>query len=384
MKNVMAGVDPGNKNIKVYVDGMKKPLTIENVLYDVTLINAQTDLNTNTISTLSLFKKKQSDPLNLLDVTIRSNGKTIGRKYVGNIALKHGGELRSAKKIKSADNDTFFAMIAALAFPMVEIGKEVKRKVCLGTCLPISEFIHKDNYINHESRLVGKHEIMFNNSYFENASVTIEISKDDLIIVPEGTSALLNIVTGDNGKILDEYEKLQDRIFIIADIGANKSDIIAVREFEPIEEMMSFIDRGIIIAIERVIETLRRMRPDYAITKNDLDYYIREKKSKLIDGENEWDVSSYADNEFKVISKELANRINDLIQKIPSTVRSYIARIVLTGGSSEILHKYISEELDNYKIMLSESCLFDNVLGCYKTAKQASNQKSDVPEKSEK
>ena len=382
MKNITAGVDPGNKNLKVYVEGMKKPLIIENATYDVTLINAQSDLNTNTLSAIGLFKKKQQDPIDLLDLSIKS-GSMMKRKYLGSLALKHGGELRSSRKTKSNDEDILFAMLGGLAFTMVEVGKEISKSVNLSTCLPVSEYIHKHNFMEHEKRLIGKHEITFNNPYFESAKVTIEISKDDLLIIPEGTAALLNIVTDEKGEIQKEYEKIEDRIFIVVDIGAGTTDIIAIKDYEPVEELMSFIDRGIFLAIDRVIETLKRIRPDYSITKSDLDYYVREKGAKLIDGEETWDVSKYTHNEFASLTKELSNKINDLIQKIPANFRNYIARIILTGGASQILSNYFSAEELQTKIVLSNTCIFDNVMGCYKAMEKTSSSNNKKPKNEE-
>ena len=384
MKTITAGVDPGNKNLKVYVEGMKKPLILENATYDVKLINTQSDLNLNTLSALGLFKKKkEQEPIDMLDLSIKS-GSMMKRKYLGALALKHGGELRSSRRTKSNDEDILFGMIGSLAFAMVEIGKEISKKVNLSTCLPVSEYIHKHNYMENEKRLIGKHEVTFNNPYFEGAKVTIEISKDNLLIIPEGTAALLNIVTDEKGDILQEYEKIEDRIFIVVDIGAGTTDIIAIKDYEPVEELMSFIDRGIFLAVDRVIETLKRIRPDYSITKTDLDYYVREKESKLIDGEETWDVSKYTQNEFAALTKELSNRINDLIQKIPPNFRNYIARIILTGGASQILSKHFSEEELKTKIVLSDTCIFDNVMGCYKAMeKKVSSNNNKKPKNEE-
>lgn len=357
----LAAVDAGNKNLNVIVEGMEKPLVIPN-----TLCNA-TDLNRS--SRFNIFGRRKVNPVNLLDLTIISNGKKLGRKYLGGLAVKHGGAERALRKQKYNDEEILFSILGGLAFPLVKSGESVTERLCLGTCLPSEEYLDEEKVKFFEKRIVGTHEIVFNDPVFKDAKVTIEIYENDIKTLPEGTAALLNICTDEEGRILEEFKDLEDRILIVVDVGGSTTDISAVMNFEPVPELIDSYDRGILYAEERILGILRRKRPDFVMNKNELDYYIRKKNCKLIDGEDYWDIKDIVDREFSAFAQDIGRRVHNLIQIAPDNMKKKIARIVLTGGTTVLLSEYLIKAINGYKIIPSVTSLNDNVLGCYKSIK---------------
>ncbi len=360
----LASVDAGNKNLKVFIEGMKEPIIIINNQCMATTLNFKSNLN--------VFKREGINPINLLDVTVVSNGMDLGRRYVGGLAVKHGGEERSLKKEKSNDNDILFSLITAIGFGIVQPDAKQKRqdsKISLGTCLPSVEYMQNEKVDLHEKRLIGTHQVIFHDPCFNGVTVEIEIFDDEVLTLPEGTAALLNVATDIDGNALPEFSDLEDRIVIVVDIGGGTTDISAIMNYEVVEELVDYIDKGILYPEERIINTLKRIRPGYIITKSELDYYVRKKDSKLIDGEKTWDVKSIVEAEFAELGKEIARKVNNLIQVAPDNLKRKIAKVVLTGGASLLLSQYIKNEIVGYTVVSSGNCINDNVLGCFKAIK---------------
>lgn len=377
MKTIIASCDTGNKNIRVYVEGMPEPVIIPNSISPASVHNTSIDIN--------MFSQRLSNPLNLLDVTLITNEKNMGRRYVGGLSIRHGGEVRALAKQKYNDEEILYGAITSIAQSLCVPGAEKKYQIYLGTCLPINEYIRTQCVEAHEKRFLGTHKVIFHNAYYKNAIVNLEILEGNILTYPEGTSALINIMTDNDGNINEEYIGQENRIYLVVDIGGSTTDIMAIMNFEPVEELISFMNQGILYAEEKIIETLKRIRPHYYIGKNDLDYSIRKRNCHLIDGENEWDISGIVNEEFRNFARNISMSLNDTIQRIPPAFKKNIARIIFTGGASLLLSDHIKEELkglitgmNGVKILFSPSSLYDNVLGCYKAVKKLYTSKAKV------
>lgn len=360
-KQVLAAVDAGNKNLKVMIDGLSEPILIPNILCNVTKLNEEINGD--------LLGRKQINPINLLDLTIASNGKELGRKYLGGAAIIHGGEERPLRKEKYNDESILFAIVGGLAYGLAEQKKISKQPLFLGTCLPTNEAYDAKKKQYHQERLIGNHQVKFNHPYFNGLIVDIEIQKNDHYVVQEGLAALINTVTDDNGYELKEFSNMEDRIFIIADIGGGTTDISAAMNYNLVVELNAGLDKGILYAEQNIIKTLKKDNPDYYISKTDLDYRIRKKNGILIDRDKEIDIKNIADREFAALSETIAKEINNQIQSAPDYLKHRIAKIILTGGSTLLLSDYIKREIPDFQVITSTNSLNDNVLGCYKSAK---------------
>lgn len=362
-KAIITCVDAGNMNLNVYSEGMSDPLVITNALANVTP-------SSGSKRTKMYFSKNiAEDPRNCLDVSIISNGTDLGRKYVGGLALKNNGKLRPLDRTKYNDEDVLYSILTGIAATQVKAGENKTVKVRLGTCIPAREFTNDDNIKRHEKRLIGTHVVTFNHDIFENAVVTIQIFEGEVLTIAEGVASMANICTDEKGALKKEYEDLEDRIIILADIGGGTLDIVGMINYEIIGNLLSFAQRGISYAEENIMRAIKDIRPDFVTTRAKLDMDIRLRDCKMIDGEGTWDIKEIVQAELKEESEKIAQHINDLIASVPDNYRNNISRVVLTGGSVHLLSEYLTDSLKNFKVLISPNCLNDNVMGTYKALK---------------
>lgn len=367
IKNIRTSVDVGNKNIHILAEGMNQPVVIPNILkdYEVEISNMK----------FGLFKKNYN-PLNVIDATVVINGRDFGRKYLGKIALNKGGRDRDLHKTKHDSDDILFSLLVGVAISLLDLNNpiSVKGEVGLGTNLPIDEYRNESNVTHFRDKIKGHHKVIFHSKEFKNAIVEFEIKEEQINILPEGTAALLNILTDDDGYIKEEYENLSDRVIITIDIGGCSIDVSAVQNLELVEDLISFSNRGTRYLEEKVLKEISLVY-NYSIVPAQLDYYIREKDCKLPMGSGEIDIKDIVVRESKALAKDIVTSINNMIEVAPKNLKPQIAKIALTGGASTILSKYIEDEISGYDVIVSETALVDNVIG---TFKEITNVKEQV------
>jgi len=359
-KIIRASVDAGNKNLNIFVEGMKDPLVMTNCVAAVPSLTLKSP-------TMYIAKRETSNPINCLDLTINSNGVNLGRKYLGGLALKNSGKLRTMGTPKYNDPDIVFSVLGGIATTLVRPGENISVNIALSTCLPAGEFTQPEYVEQHEKRFVGTHKVVFNHEIFHNASVTIRIYNGNVITVAEGVAALINICTDDKGDILDEYENLLDRIVLVADIGGGTVDIVGMLNFEILGSLVNFKPKGIFYAEENILRLMKVEKPNYVILKSELDYCIRKKNCILIDREGTWDIKHIVEEQFKALSEDIAVDLKERIAALPENLQKNFGRIVLTGGSVVLLADYLTNALSEFKVIVSSECLNDNVKGAYKS-----------------
>ncbi len=360
----LVGTDAGNKNLKILVDGDKEPVIIPNVVGDVRDFKGL----------VGIFDKKNKNPINCLDVSIKSNGKELGRKYVGNLAIQKGSTERPLNKEKYNDDDILFATLTGIAYALYDSVNPIKTvNLALGTCLPTKEYLDKQKIDIHEKRFIGTHEVKFHDKVFNGASISIKIYDGNIITSPEGTIALFNIMADEKGDILSDYENSEDELYIIVDIGGGTTDISATMNLEQIPELVDSMEQGILYAEQMIIQHIRLEGSDkgrdFTISAPELDYNIRKKNYKLAFNKEIIDIKKHVDMEFSRLWADLSKILNNKIQLMPPNLKRHIAGIVLTGGSSILLEKYINKTIGEYDLTLSKTPLKDNVEGCLKAIK---------------
>ena len=361
-KATFVGIDAGNKNLKVLVDGHDDPVIVPNILANVREYKS--------FANIGMFKKQPTNPINCLDLTIITNGRNLGRKYVGNAAIRYGGEERPLNKDKYNDDDILFSSLAGIAFAMYDAVNPVKTvNIGLGTCLPTEESLEKDRIIEHEKRFIGTHEVIFHDSVFNGAKITIKIANENITTGPEGTIALFNMMTDRRGNLLQEYTRSEDELYIVTDIGGGTTDVSAVMNFSPIEELIDSFDMGILHAEELIIRKLRSINRNYVISRPELDFNIRKANYDLLFGKETVNIKEFVNEEFTELWEYVAEKLNNMIQLVPVNLKRYIKGIILTGGSSVLLEKYVSKNIAGYDVTLSKAPLKDNVEGCLKAIK---------------
>jgi len=359
------GIDAGNKNLKILVEGNNDPIIIPNILANV---REYKSFATN----IGMFKKQPTNPINCLDVTVVSNGRDLGRKIVGNGAIRYGGEERPLNKEKFNDDDILFSSLTGIAYAVYDAVNPVKTvNVALGTCLPTEESLDKEKITQHEKRFIGTHVVTFHDPVFNGAKITIKILGDNITTGPEGTIALFNMMTDSYGELLDEYSESENELYIVVDIGGGTTDVSAVMNFEPLEELIDSFDRGILHTEERIVRHIRSINRQYIIGRPELDYNIRKGNYSLTFGKDTVDIKQIVDEEFRALWEFIAEKLNNMIQLIPVNLKRYIKGIILTGGSSVLLENYIDKTVAGYDVTLSKSPLKDNVEGCLKAIKLA-------------
>lgn len=357
----LVGADAGNKNLKILVDGGKEPVIIPNVVGNAREYR----------QLAGIFRKKNKNLINCLDVNIKSNGRDLGRKYVGNLAIQKGNTERPLNKEKYKDDDVLFATLAGIAYVLYDSVNPVKTvNVALGTCLPTKEYLSKQKIDIHEKRFIGTHEIKFNDEIFNGAKIILKIYDDNIMTVPEGSIALYNMMADKNGDMLPEYENNEDELYIVVDIGGGTTDISAVMNLEQIPELVDSMEQGILYAEQMLVQQIKaegdKRGRDFTISTPELDYNIRKGNYKLTFNKEIIDIKKYVDTEFSRLWTDLSKELNNRIQLIPSNLKRYISGIVLTGGSSVLLDKYINGTISGYDVTLSKTPLKDNVEGCLK------------------
>lgn len=356
------GVDAGNKNIKVLVDGQDDLIIIPNVL-----TNAR---DYKSFANADMFKKQPTNPINCLDITVISNGKNLGRKYLGNAAIRYGGEERPLNKEKYNDTDVLFSSLAAAAFSVYDaVNPQKTVNIGLGTCLPTEESLEKEKVTAHQKRFIGSHEVIFHDDVFNGAKITLKIAADNITTGPEGTIALFNMMTDQHGNLLDDYIKSEDELYIVTDIGGGSTDFSAVMNFSPIEELIDSLDIGILYAEEHIIKEIRNINRNYVISRPELDFNIRKGNYDLTFGKDTVNIKQFIDREFAELWERIADKLNNMIQIMPLNLKRYIKGIVLTGGSSVLLESYASSNIAGYDMTMSKTPLKDNVEGCLKAIK---------------
>lgn len=362
MKKIV-GVDPGNKNMKCKTSLNDNVQVMPNLLMPVTELNQASSLE------LLNRSKTQQNPINTLDVSVKSNGTELGRKYVAGMAFRRGANDRMLSKEKYNDSDIIFSTLATTAFNLyMKSQGQTSHDVILGTNLPTYEYINTaDECIDKfTSALAGDHYITFHSDFFNGATVHLRMDKSDIGVFPEGTIALLNLMIDPNGNIKPEYENILEAVTIIIDIGGGTTDISAVMNMDIVREFVRAINKGILYPERRIVDTLSARHRGYKITTSELDYCIREKNSQVRYKDTELDIKDLVQTEFTLFANEIASEVNAMIETAPEIFKSKIAKILITGGSASLLGEYVEEALcNNYDCVISPTSLFDNVLGAY-------------------
>lgn len=361
----LVGVDAGNKNLKVLLNDSKEPIVIPNII-------GETDYR----AVSERLGSKNKKPINCLDVSIKSNGKDLGRKYVGNLAVQRNNVERPLSKEKYNDDDILFVSLTGIAYALYEPINPVKTvNIALGTCLPTREVLFDDKVAKHEERFIGTHEVTFHDKVFNGAKIVIKIHDGYITTVPEGSIALFNIMTNKDGLLLPEYEAGENDLYIIVDIGGGTTDISAVMDLEQIPNFIDSINQGIIHAEQRVLDRVRvegdnrGKSASFNMGVPGLDYNIRKGRYNLKFGDDTFNVKEFVDAEFRGLWLELSRDVNDRIQRGLYRLQRNIRGIIITGGSSILLDPYMDERIGEYKVILSKTPLKDNVEGCLKAAR---------------
>ncbi|MDT8718241.1 ParM/StbA family protein [Clostridium sp. 19966] len=365
------GADAGNDSLKLYLEEEnyegKKELEVMNVIAP--------GYKRRTLGT------EKGHLSNLLDVTIQSEGKELGRYFVGGLAFKENREdlIEKSKKDKKAKSlDTIILIMTGCAYALYDPNNlEKTENVALGTLLPTEEYFYEDEDLVEifEKNFKGKsYEVTFNSPAFNGAKITINIVDDE--ITPESAAGHLAVVYNAEGGFNEGMEKFKDETIIGIFIGSITTEISVFQNGEFLDKGFKGIPLGTSDPLDKILYDLGLLD---IMSRHQLDFTIRNNKKLIanINGKTE-DMTEKLkiskERRFNEFVKTLVNRINNRLA--PSGINIELAnRINMGGGGSITCFDSFKKEFNAGNTELVKNARFANALGALYSIVSKQNDK---------
>lgn len=346
----LIGIDIGNDSVKVK--------TKENEINIMNLISAGYNRR--------IFGQEMGHLSNLLDVSIESKGKDLGRYFIGGLAFKEnrGDMIEKSRGETKAESDTTYIMIlASLAYTLYDENNPVKKEyVTLGAGLPTEEYFNDRLLDLFKSRLKGTHKVIFHSPNFKGAQITIVIDKIE--VIPEGTSAALSILYDDKGRFKEKYEGLRDKLILIIDIGSLTVDVSTMENGTFIGKGFFGINKGIADPLNSILLELKNLY-GYETSRHKLDYYLRKYGFIEFYG-NKISLTEMAERHFEDFTRVMANQIYKELD-MHGLNASDVHTAFIVGGGAITLKNYLDKYLHFSRIEFAENPLMANAEGYLKS-----------------
>lgn len=366
------GIDPGNSDLKGYTGG--KTFTLKNV------IAPGRDRR--------LFQQEVGELEEFLDVSITSNNEDLGRFFVGDLALQEGGQFLREKNIgssKASNQDTYVLVLTALAFNLYDPQYPKKTEyISLGSCLPTEEYYTDGTVDKFGNKIKGRHTVKFNHPNFQGAEVSLIVQ--DLIVIPEGAAAMINETYDEDGNVIKEKEKTQNRLHITVDIGALTVDISAMENGKSIGSLTFGINKGVFNALDGAIEEIAREYNGYSVTRHKLIGAMLNDDGVLPYKQKDIDAKPYIKKQFEELGAEIARQITNKMKRERPNIENEVYATYIVGGGAYSLAEILPTYLNDYQLDFPEDPLNENARGAYKSAKSLlknSHSKEEKQEESE-
>lgn len=320
-------------------------------------------------------------PLNLLEVDLTSNGRKLGKYFVGGMAYNYNRGIIKERSVldrhlgKTKDPSILISLLTSIAISLLKPNKKlIKEKIVLGTMLPTEEYFknQKENVAIMEQNLLGTHRVKFLNPVFNGVEVEFEIAA--VIVQPEGVCAINAILYDDDANLLDHYaQNYAERNILGFDIGSLTSDVTVLNNFE----LRTFfgMDKGTVDPLNRIIDLIKT---DYQVTisRQKLINAIVKNEKLLIYGE---DIPNFHEicrdfivHEGRQLVDEFSSKAAAAGVQLPD-----IGLLILCGGGSLLFKDIISHHLSRIPMIFSENAVMLNAIGAWKSANSLRNNPVD-------
>ncbi|WP_026486544.1 ParM/StbA family protein [Caldanaerobius polysaccharolyticus] len=346
----LIGVDIGNDSVKVK--------TKDSEFNIMNLVSAGYNRR--------VFGQEAGHLINLLDVSIESKGRQMGRYFVGGLAFKENrGDMieKSRGETKAESDITYIMVLTSLAYSLYDENNPVKKEyVTLGAGLPTEEYFNDRLQDLFKSRLKGTHKVTFHSPNFNGAQITLVI--DRVEIIPEGTSAALSILYDEKGHFKEKYEHLRDKLILIIDIGSLTVDVSTMENGTFVGKGFFGINKGIADPLNSILLDLKN-NYGYETSRHKLDYFLR-RYGVIEFGGNKIQLAEMAEKHFEDFTRVMANQIYKELDMRGINI-SDVYTTFIVGGGAITLRNYLDKYLHFSRLEFAENPLMANAEGYLKS-----------------
>lgn len=294
------------------------------------------------------------EELNLNQLIIEYEGITYG---IGNYAITQdamgGSRSYSAEKFK--EKTELIKLLVGLAYAYPDESQIVVEKLMCGLSL--------ESYKNNKTEL-EQHFTNRSYSYKVPAkgvmkSVTVEVKA--VKCIPQGLGAFYDryLDFGPEGRIMvsQKNSALKDMRYGLVDIGEKTIDAFVAQGRDPIDRSEVVLKKGISDAF-----ALAGKKCGNAPMNLVQQAFIQRKESLFWAGKRYYNIVELCEEAFEEIAKDIG-------QKLLANWKNHMERIemvLLCGGGSNAIDKYIKEMLPYVEVVVMDDPQFSNVRGYYK------------------
>ncbi|MCX7748700.1 MAG: ParM/StbA family protein [Clostridia bacterium] len=357
--------DAGNDSIKVIVN--------EKVTYISNLVKRADTAR------MVFGKGDIGKPEDYLDVTIDSPA-LKGSYYISELAGSLGGGMESLGGLKCENDLLLAAMLTSIAFSLKDIGQDSPLEIALGTGLPVHEFFSQNssgqydyqNVIKFKKRLQGEHIIRFNSNLFSKKEIVFNLSKENILVLPEGYAALLALLyKSDGSSAYPEYTAKGINSFAL-DIGGGSADVSAVREGNFMQQAMFGIPIGVNEAHDMLCQRITARTGLQGFTRHNLKQVLFERdfNGLLRTSKEEFDLNEEKIPFYEKLAEKLLYQFKRQLNVNNLSTSMIHVLFLIGGGGSEIgdyIIKHLKDEIP--KIIKVENSRSKNVEGYYSSIK---------------
>lgn len=366
--------DNGNESIKAMDEDFGR-VHFLNIATEVTDIEAN-----NHEEIEERFQKERKAVYDCLDVTIYKNGKSLGRYYLGNLAIEYFSSKagrRNASIKKAQDKQTYICSYVATALKILERNPREdhieKENIMFGTCLPMAEFLKKDIYDEMIKGFIGSVRVEFNRGALKGKAVEYNVDKGDVFLYPESTIALKGLYYNDDGTYDEEFsEDVGDRYIIGIDIGSISTDMGALKSEKAVPQLCHHVGEGIRQPLYRVRNVLQQyIASEY---NKEVDISVEELNVVLLDFDNKYPFGRTQLDIEEVVTVELCrslkNTLNTFDNRVDINMNNKIYGIYAFGGGSILMKDFIEESMKNrFELVHVDDALWFNARSAIKVMK---------------
>ncbi len=326
----IVGIDVGFGFTKAY--NGKNSVIFKSLIGDAADIQFQTSLG-------------NQSPLSTLHMTLEDRS-----YFLGDFA-----ELQSSIREYTLDQEKFVKeFVRILAIAAVSLCCDTSAPVKVVSGLPVG-------YLKRDSRILkdiikGTHDITFHSPNGEKTRKTVTI--DQVMVIPQPIGSIFNLIFDDSGRI--HNKSLAAQKIGVVDIGYKTSDFSIFDRLQYIERGSSTMDTGISKCFSVIANKLRQE------SNINIELYRMFKFTESgvikIRGK-EYNISNLTKRVYNHAASAIASDLNRLWENDWD-----IDSIVLTGGGSLELFKYLAPNIEGNVIPISkdQDPRFNNVYGYLK------------------
>lgn len=312
-------------------------------------------------------------PEQAIDVEMVSSTGISGRFFVGELAGRTEGlQLQRLVTQRKSDAEhgpillaSGLALWAALQGRHVD---ELHANPVVG--LPVAHYVADRKAYG--ERLKGSYRVTFHSTPDVTPGRTIRLYIDRVMVVAEGTAALMECAVDDQGQVLDP--DLMNGWAAVCDIGAMSVDnpVFEERRVKPVGQgagYSTYLEDGLARYLDAIAQEVRQSAQHR--------YYPLRSRQDVVDavlaggrlawgrghsaGERWIDITPVLDAHLGNFATQVANLIKRVWDDHPQ-----LRRYLVVGGGATVLRRYLEGMLDGYPVSYPANPMYANARGFYR------------------